>query len=212
LREFAEMPTESTDVALLNAALDVEFPSWNEALDQIAAGSIDDDRLDPIVREAFKLRPVLRMICQTPNMMLIPLASSFVVGKDGETNAALRQLFILLLLGLALECTVDVVRPGDPILFEGGEGIARVPPVPAVRDLIGAEWVTLDKAHTWVSAIGAAALLASHRAFPERSNLYQILTASTPGHILRRVEQAGSGGVSLQQIKLIEQVKEVLHA
>ena len=184
----------------------------DDALAQIMAGRVMNDIIHPIVQDALKLQPPFNVICQTPNMILMPISGSFAVNKDGETNAALRQLFIILLLGLALDCSVDVVRAGDPILFGGGEGIARVPPVPALRELVGLEWIMLDQAPVWLSAIGAAALLASDTAYPERSNIYQILTASTPGHILRRIEQKSGGSVSSRQIKLINQVKEVLHA
>lgn len=213
LRELTEeMPSSSSDVTSLNEMTGEEFTSWDDALDQIIAGRISSDVIDPAIREAFRLAPPLGVVCQTPNMILMPVTGSFAVGKDGETNAALRQLFILLLLGLALDCTVDIVRPGDPILFQGGEGIARVPPAPALRELVGQEWISLDQAIRWLSAIGASALLAPYTAYPERSNMYQILTADTPGHILRRIEQTGEGNVSLRQIRLIEQVKEVLHA
>lgn len=212
LHELAETPANDPDVTELNEATGEQFASWDDVVDQIIAGQISNDIIDPIVREAFKLHSPFRVVCQTPNMLLMPISGSFAVGKDGEANAALRQLFILLLIGLALDCTVDVVRTGDPILFEGGEGIARVPPVPAVRELIGLEWIPLDQAHTWLSAIGAASLLASATAYPERSNIYQILSANTPGHILRRVEQKNEGGASWWHINLIDQVKEVLHA
>jgi len=212
LRELAEVSPESSDVTPFSDLLGEEFASWDEAIDRIIAGRLSSDLIDPIIRDSFRLSPPFGVVCQTPNMILMPVAGSFAVGKDGATNAALRQLFILLLLGLALDCTVDVVKPGDPILFGGGEGIARVPPIPAVRELVGQEWILLDQAYKWLSAIGAASLLASTKAFPDRSSIYQILTANTPGHILRRIEQAGESGASAWHIRLIEQVKEVLHA
>jgi hypothetical protein len=119
------------------------------------------------------------------------------------------------------------MKAGEVITFEGGEGIARVPPVPALRDLIGAEWVALEdprrrlSAKQWIDAIGAAALLASATDFSERSNLYAILRSMTTGHIVRRIEQQeekrkreGKPPFSVQQriehIKLLETLKEVL--
>jgi hypothetical protein len=212
LRELADVPADSQDVARLNETAGEEFSSWDDAIRQIESGRVTSELLDTAVRDAFKLRPTFGVVCQTPNMILVPVNSSFVVGKDGEANAALRKLFVMLLLGLALDCTVDMVRPGDPILFSGGEGVARVPPLPALRDLVGTEWILLDKAPLWLSAIGAAALLAPATAYPERSNIYGILTARTPGHILRRIEQAGEGHVGVRHLNLIEKVKEVLHA
>ena len=124
-------------------------------------------------------------------MILIPLSgiSPFFVGKDSATNAALRELFVTLVLGLALDCSVAVIDSGEPITIEGGEGVSRVPAVPAVRKLVGGEWVGLTDAPIWLRRIGAASLLASATAYPESSNLYQIISAPTPGHILRRIEQ-----------------------
>ena len=133
------------------------------------------------------------------------------VGKDSEVNTAIRRLFTMLILGLSLDCSVAVLNGGDAITFEGGEGVARVPKVPALRDLVGDEWVSLDQAEKWLKAIGAASLLAQATGLPERSNLYQILSAPTPGHILRRIEQQSeSGAVSYKYIQCLETLKEVM--
>jgi hypothetical protein len=104
-----------------------------------------------------------------------------------------------------------VLNSGESITFEGGEGVVLVPRVPALRDLVRSEWVSLDRAEQWLKAIGAASLLAQATGLPERSNLYQILNAPTPGHILRRIEQnSESGSVNYQQVQLLETLKEVL--
>lgn len=117
----------------------------------------------------------------------------------------MRELFTLLLIGIALDCSVVAIDIGDPIEFLGGEGVARVPPIPAIRDLVGNDWVGLDKAGIWLEKIGAASLLANATSYPERSNLYQILSAITRGHVLRRIEMKSEAGqASLQQIQLIQ--------
>ncbi|MCL6543067.1 MAG: hypothetical protein K6T87_21150 [Roseiflexus sp.] len=86
-----------------------------------------------------------------------------------------------------------------------------VPRVPALRALVGSEWITLDRAEKWLKAIGAASLLAQATGLPERSNLYQILSAPTPGHILRRIEQSNeTGTLNYQQLQYLEILKEVL--
>jgi hypothetical protein len=144
-------------------------------------------------------------------MILVPLTNPISMGNESDTNAAIRELYITLILGLALDCTVAVMKAGEVITFEGGEGVARVPPVPALRDLIGTEWVKIADAKKWLNAIGATALLASATAFPERTNLYAILKSPTAGHILRRIEQkSDSGQAYIGHIHLLETVKEVL--
>jgi hypothetical protein len=154
-------------------------------------------------------------------MILIPLRYPMAVGKDAEVNKAIRELFTLLILGLALDCSVAVLNSSEAITFEGGEGVALVPRVPALRDLVGSEWVSLDRAEEWLRAIGAASLLVYDTAFPERSNLYALLSSPTRGHIIRRIEQEeekrrreGRQRFSTQQrfqhIQLLETLKEVL--
>jgi hypothetical protein len=83
--------------------------------------------------------------------------------------------------------------------------------VPALRRMVGAEWVTVESSKRWHQAIGAAALLAGSTSFPERSNLYAVLSSPTVGHILRRIEQKSDGGQAhAGHIHLLETLKEVL--
>jgi hypothetical protein len=171
---------------------------------------IDDDARKARAA-AFHLTPRLHIACQTPHLILVPLANPISVEKDSDSNAGIRELYVTLLLGLALDCSVAVMRAGEVITFEGGEGVARVPPVPALRAMLGAEWITVEGAKRWMDGIGAAALLANATAFPDSSNLYSILKSPTAGHILRRIEQkSDSGQAHIGQLRLLETVKEVL--
>lgn len=195
----------------LNAAWDTEYNSWDEAIEALIERRVTENTALSIRAEAYKLQPTLRIVCQTPHLILIPLRYPMAVGKDSEVNQAIRELFALLVLGLALDCSTAVLKSGEAITFEGGEGVALVPRVPALRDLVGSEWVSLDRAEVWLRAIGAASLLAQATGLPERSNLYQILSAPTPGHVLRRIEQTSqSGRATYQQVKHLETLKEVL--
>lgn len=212
IREEFEL-TEDESIESANAALDVSYADWDALLDDIVSGDFGrkhpSEVMDDIRAQTQKLQPQLRVICQTPNFALVPLRYGFGGDKDSDTNAALRELFVLLLIGLALDCSVASIDSGETITFSGGEGVARVPPVPAIRDLIGSEWVSLESARKWLEKIGAAGLLAGDTAFPERSNLYQVLSALTPGHILRRVEmQSDSGQARLSHIELIQQATQ----
>ncbi len=214
LREAYEIEEGQEDMNALNAELGTSFTDWDSAVEAVIRGEIHNDIVDEVRAKTYHLRVQFRMVCQTPNFILVPLTNNFAAGKEeSETNAALRELFILLLIGLALDCSAAAIEAGEPITFEGGEGVARVPAVAAVRDLVGSEWVGLAEAPVWLEKIGAASLLANDTAYPERSNLYQILTALTPGHVLRRIEMKQKQGASTYHPSLIlKALQEVPHA
>jgi len=215
LQELYEV--EELTVEVLNENWGTDYATLEEALQALLANQVTDDDARKALAAAFRLRPQLHIACQTPHMILVPLTNPISMGDESDTNAGIRELYVTLMLGLALDCSVAVIEAGDVITFEGGEGVARVPPTPALRDLIGAEWVAIEDAQrrisakAWLDAIGAAALLANATAFPERTNLYAILKSPTVGHVLRRLElksersQAHGG-----HFQLLEKLKEVL--
>lgn len=201
--------SDGEPVESLNDLLGISFAGWDALLDDIVSGDFGrkypSAEFDEIRAQTQKLQPQLRVICQTPNFALVPMRFGFGGDKESDANAALRELFTLLLIGLALDCSIASIASGEAISFVGGEGIARVPAVPAIRDVVGAEWVSLENARRWLEKIGAASLLAGDTEYPERSNLYQILNALTPGHILRRIEmKSDSGQAQFSQMELIQ--------
>jgi len=218
LQEAYELSSGQQGLDELNGEWGAAYEDWEALIDGVWAGQVDNETVGEIRARIYKLRPIFKIICQTPHMILVPLAMSFKTGnRESNANAALRELFVTLLLGTTLDCSVAVLANGEPITFEGGEGVARVPGVPAIRDLIGSDWVGLTDARKWLRAIGAASLLANDTSYSERSNLYQILSAPGPGHILRRIEQKLSrkqrnGRAHYRHIQLIETLKEVLRA
>jgi hypothetical protein len=198
-------------VEYLNENWGTNFTSVDEALEALISGKVSDDEASKIRAKIFRLSPEFYIACQTPHMILIPLTSPITMGDESDTNAGIRELYVTLILGLALDCSVAVMKVGEVIAFEGGEGVARVPPVPALRDLVGSEWVAIKDAKRWLDAIGAAALLTSSAEFPERSNLYQILKSPTLGHILRRIEHKNeSGQASIYHFQLLDKLKGVI--
>lgn len=212
LRAEFEFEEGKEDIEAINQEWDTSFQSWDEAVQAVFAGQVDTEVVNEIRAKVYRLRAQFRVVCQTPNFILVPLVSGFRASdKESETNAALRELFVLLLIGLALDCSVAAVDAGEPIMFEGGEGVAHVPAVPAVRDLIGHDWVGLTEAPIWLQKIGAASLLAQDTAYPERSNLYQILTALTPGHVLRRIEMQRDAGLKHPPL-ILKALQEVPNA
>ena len=203
--------TDELHLDEINDLWDTDFATVEEALQALIDGEVQDDEARDIRTKAFRLNPQFYIACQTPHMILVPLTNPVSIGNESDTNAGLRELYLTLILGLSLDCSVAVVKAGEVITFEGGEGVARVPPTPALRELVGAEWVSVEAAKRWLDAIGAVALLANATAFPERSNLYQILKSPTLGHVLRRIEQKSENGQAyIYHFHLLEQMKEVL--
>ncbi len=195
----------------LNLEWGTAFATWDEAIEALIANRVDDSVARSIRARIYKLVSQMKVVCQTPNMILIPLIYPISIGKESETNKALRKLFISLLIALSLDVTVAIVGDSDEIDFEGGEGVAYVPPVPSIRDLIGSNWISISDADKWFKAIGAASIIARWTAYPERSNIYSVLSASTPGHILRRIEEKSNSGLAdYSQINYIEMIKEIL--
>lgn len=196
----------------LNHEWGTDFATWKEAIDALIGNRVNEPVARSIRADVYRLVPQMKVICQTPNMVLIPLIYPLSLGKESETNSALRKLFAALLIAGPLDMTAAIIGDTDEIDFEGGEGVAFVPPVPSVRNLIGSNWVSIEDAQKWLRAIGAASILAGATSYPERSNLFSILSAPTPGHILRRIEEkAESKQASSFHINHIEMVKEVLH-
>ncbi len=195
----------------INELWDTDFTTIAETLEALINGEVQDEEARDIRTKAFRLNPQFYIACQTPHMILVPLSNPVSIGNESDTNAGLRELYLTLILGLSLDCSVAVVKAGEPITFEGGEGVARVPPTPALREIFGAEWIPVEVAERCLDAIGAAALLANATAFPERSNLYQILKSPTLGHVLRRIEQKSENNQAyMYHFHLLEQMKEVL--
>src|SRR5207248_1616959 len=127
-------------------------------------------------------------------------------GKDeSETSKALRRLYVSLILSVVFDASVAIRRATDAEEFGRSEGAAYVPPVPAVRSLIGCEWVKASDARRWLMAIGAASILARDAALPMRSALYQALAADPAERLVRRIETAGRP-VSPLQLNLVSQL------
>jgi hypothetical protein len=215
LQELYEVDELTAEV--LNENWGTEYGSVEEALQALIDNRITDDDARKMRAAAFRLTPQLHIACQTPHLILVPLTNPISIGEESDANAGIRELYVTLMLGLALDCSVAVVKTGEVITFEGGEGVAGVPPVPALRDLIGADWVAIEDAQrrisakVWLDAIGAAALLANATAFPERTNLYAILKSPTVGHVLRRLELKNERNQAhIGHFQLLEKLKEVL--
>jgi len=201
------------DLRKANLEWDTEFATWDEAIDAVIANRVDDPTARQIRSEVYGLHPQMKLVCQTPHMIMLPVTYFIVLGDDSETNAALRRVFVALLLGLALDASVAIIRDNEEIDFQGGEGVAYVPPVAGVRALVGANWVPIYQAERWLRAIGLASILANAGQYSERSGLFEVLTTPTPGHVLRRIEQQrgkDKRGLTYQDIAYLRAFEEVM--
>ena len=193
-----------------NLEWDTAFPDWDQAIQAVIDNLVDEPVVAEIRDEVYRLGPQLKAVCQTPNLILIPLTQEISLKDDGAANAALRKLFVSLFIGLALEATVAIISNDDSFDLAGGEGVALAPAVPSIRKLVKGSWISLQDAFRWFRAIGAASMIASSDAYPKRSNLFAILTEPTAGHILRRLEEKNKGQVSYYQFEYLDIIEEVL--
>jgi hypothetical protein len=124
---------------------------------------------------------------------------------ESDANKALRRLFAALLLHRVFRTTVVIHSEPHEIDFTSAAGAAWVPPVPAVRSLVGGDWISIDEADAWLDRIGAAARLAQATGYPARSAIYQTMMADPAEMLMRRVEDE-RGAVSITQADLIRKL------
>ncbi|MHB1653891.1 MAG: hypothetical protein ACYCVD_15665 [Desulfitobacteriaceae bacterium] len=201
------------DLSIANDECGTDFLTWDEVVTAVHNNKVRDTDVKRIRAEVYKLGIKMQLICETPNMVILPLTYAIKFGDDSESNAALRTTFMALLLGMTLDATVAIVHDSDLINFHGGEGVAFVPPVSAVRTLIGANWVLLENAENWFRAIGVGSILAEAGQYSERSGLYEVLKSPTVGHILRRIEQKRETqrlSVTMQEIAYLKMFDSVM--
>lgn len=195
------------DLSALNGACAQAFSTWEAAVEALTENRVDQQEFKAIRREVFRLYETIHIICQTPNLIFVPLTYEVAGGNDeSETSKGLRRLYVALILSLVFDASVAIHKEGDPVDFGGGVGTTYVPPVPAVRSLVGYDWLPVGDAKHWLAAIGAASLLVRDTGFPARSALYQVLVADPPEKIARRIEEAGGRRVTPRHLQLIQQL------
>jgi hypothetical protein len=195
------------DLEALNLATGQSFGRWDDAVDALIADRVNQQEFRAIRREVFRLYETIHLICETPNLIFIPLSYEIASGNDeSETSRGLRRLHVALLLSLVFDASVAIHKTDEPVDFRGGLGAAYVPPIPAVRSLVGYDWLPIGEAKRWLSAIGAASLLVRDTGLPARSALYQILTMDPPERLARRIEEKGDTSLTPRHISLIEQL------
>jgi hypothetical protein len=205
LKRLREEFDDNLDAA--KAASNQSFESWDAAVEALIENRVQQQEFRAIRREVFRLYETVHLICQTPNMIFIPLTYAVAAGDDeSETSKGLRRLYVALLLSLVFDASVAIHQEGEPVDFRDAAGAAYIPPVPAVRALIGAEWVPMTQAERFLGAIGAASLLTRDTGLPTRSALYQVLAADPPERLARRIEEAAERSLTPRHVILIEEL------
>lgn len=195
------------DLESLGLACGQSFNSWEDAVTALIENRISQQECIAIRREVFRLYETIDIICETPNLIYIPLTYEIAVGNDeSATGKALRRLYVSLILSLVFDVSVAIGKEGEVVDFKGYGGAAYVSPVPSVRSLIGSEWVSVDDAEKWIRAIGAASMLVQDTGFSTRSALYQILSAEPAEQLIRRIEESGGKSLTPHHLHLIGQL------
>jgi hypothetical protein len=198
------------------------FGSWEEVAEEIYHLRFDDAFAQEAREVAYQAGRQFDLVCQTPNLILMPCANPIRRGSaisaegDSETKAAIKRLFVGLVLSLALDCAVAVI--GDEESFDtvmtSCNGVAYVPPIAPLRQLPklkGATWISVSEAKKWLKALASAFLLTPRLNYPPRNDVFEILTAESPGKLLRRIEMVAEGGrISMSDLEHLENIKEVL--
>lgn len=209
-----ELVAPKKGVAAWNEFWAQQQPTEDDFVEAVLKGEQwvrEDPELSRLRTEICDVKTGLKLVAQTPHMVLILVPSGFAVGQESDANAGIRALFTMLVLGRALDCAVALVEDGRPWEPDMVRGIAKVPDNPALRQLVGAEWIEIEDADRWIQAIAASAQLAPATEFSERSSLYQILAAPTAGHIVRRIDlNKDSGGYQQWHADLVHRIAPVL--
>jgi hypothetical protein len=197
------------DLNGLNVACLCSFSTWDEAVAALVENRIDQQDCRAIRREVFRLYETLELICETPNLMFLPLTYEIAASPDeSETSKGLRRLYVTIVLSLVFDATVAINKENERVEFRSNAGAAYVPSVPAVRALVGRDWLSIGEASAWLSAIGAASLLIRETGLPARSALYQILAADPPEKLARRIEKVGGRTLTPLHVQLIKRLPQ----
>ena len=61
------------DLAALNASFGESFETWGAAVQALIENRISDPEIKAIRREVFRLYETVQLVCETPNVMFIPI-------------------------------------------------------------------------------------------------------------------------------------------
>jgi len=188
-----------------------------------AAGLFDE--LQAVRGETMESPAHIGVVARTANAVIIAGSrprqpdKPLIPGEgDSDSNAALKELLVSLVLALSLRVSVAALHDWDTLDEDmvSPDGLVWLEPVPALQQLFGghmvarpqvtgSRWIPLEQGWIALEAIVAACELMRRADFPDRSNLYSVMAQEHPGKLLRRIEQK-QGTVNLDDINRIEKV------
>lgn len=213
-----------------NRALEIINQEWNYSYKDWGDfwSDLKNNRIElakDIVKNAYKIRETYKIIAQTPNMVMIPLINSIKWGSEADINGSFRELFISSILALKLNCSVAITDNINKVDITQRRGLVYVSENHLIRQIIGDEWIReydyinpkgrlIYSAEKWLKAIASAIVLTLKTAYSDRTCLFEILTAKTSGHLLRRIEMQDkdkntNNAGYIKTYNLIENIKEV---
>lgn len=229
-REFA--------LASLNEECGTQFPAWDRLVEEIYAAISEEAKraLDASEevrarrKRAFQLGdPPVHFVCQTPNLILALLPRDLRLSKEeSAANAAIRELFLSLVIADGLGVSVAIIEPDEALTFTGGEGSVRLPRNAAVRSEVAraraaraaagnsadahpaAEWLLPHEVAPWLRALDAVHQVSEIRddkrnsVFPGNSALYHVLSARSAGALMRRAEAKTKRRSSMAMVRAFE--------
>lgn len=213
----------SKSLEIVNQEFNCNYKEWDKFWEDLKNNKIDLAR--DIVKNTYKIRETYKIIAQTPNMVTISLINPIRWGSETDVNGAFRELFISIILALKLDCSVAITDNIHNIDIAQRRGLVYIPKNHLTRKIIGDEWIRdydyvnlkgryIFSAEKWLKAITSAIILSPKTAYSDRTNLFEILTVKTAGHLLRRIEMKDkdkntNNAGYIETYNLIENIKEV---
>jgi hypothetical protein len=164
-------------------------------------------------------------------MILALLPNAVSMNKESDVNAAIRQLFLSLVLNSALGVSIAIIQPDEALTFSGCEGSVLVPRSPALRAEVARVrrkqavagippgvppthgWLLPHETLPWLQTLVALHTLGREHSnqsgksisvFPSRSAFYDILSARSAGFVLRRMENKLARSLTVDEMHELE--------
>lgn len=224
-------------VERINFVHQLNYQDWDQFIDDILQDKVDHS-IEAVVntREVVKSEVPVSMIYETPNFILFPTfnpnqSSAIDNQKESKAKSACKRLLISCLFHKVFNMSVAIVDLPElsNTLMENIGGSVYVPDHRLVKKevlearkrwmcqhekaelLQGALWLQSEEGEVdrWIEAIKSAILIYSKVAYPEKNNLYQILSLKSGGELLRRMEMK-KNSITPVDWKYIKNIEEVL--
>ncbi|MCK8825367.1 hypothetical protein [Fuchsiella alkaliacetigena] len=200
-----------------NYLFDKDYDNWEQFAEDVYYKEVEDRLTRSIRQEILDLQEKFKVVCQTPNMIIIPCwnpkrqdTSPFSSDKESDTNLGFKKVFLSLILALGLECAVAIIEDKDIIdeTIINNQGLVYIPAIEGVRRLVRYEWLPQTEVVKWLKALASTLLIGPKTEYPSRNRIYEILTINSMGKLLRRIEQKDNY-IGYEDIQYLENIKEV---